>query len=82
MLKIMIVTMFNETSELTSLETERFREFRKKHPTAKAYFSTEFDLGVGYTILASTLNLPDELELISEENTENITDIEFMLDNI
>ena len=74
--------MFSETSELTSLEAEKFRKFKEKHPTAKAYFSTEFDLGVGYTILASTLNLPKEKELISEENTKDITDIEFMLDNI
>lgn len=74
--------MFSETSELTSLEAERFRKFKEKHPTAKAYFSTEFDLGVGYTIFASTLDLPKDLKLISEENTENITDVEFMLDNI
>lgn len=76
--------MFSETSELTSLETERFRKFKEKHPTAKAYFSTESDLGVGYTIFASTLDLPKDLKLISEDNTKDITDIEleFMLDNI
>lgn len=74
--------MFSKTSELTSLETERFQKFKEKHPTAKVYFSTEFDLGVGYTILASTLDLPNEIQLISEENTENITDVEFMSDNI
>jgi hypothetical protein len=74
--------MFSETSELTSLEVKRFNEFKKKHPTAKAFFTTDFDLGVGYTIFASTLDLPNELELVSEENTKNITDIEFMLDNV
>lgn len=74
--------MFSETSELTSLEAEKLRKFKEKHPTAKAYFSTEFDLGAGYTILASTLDLPKEVELISEENTKDITDIEFMLSNI
>ena len=74
--------MFSETSELTSLEAKRFSEFKKKHPIAKAFFTTDFDLGAGYTILASTLDLPKEIELISKENTKNITDIEFMLDNI
>jgi hypothetical protein len=74
--------MFKETSELTFLEVKKFNEFKKKHPTAKAFFTTDFDLGVGYTILASTLDLPKEVELISEENTKDITDIEYMLDNI
>jgi hypothetical protein len=74
--------MFSETTELTSLEVDRLEKFKEKHPNAKAFISTELDLGVGYTIFASTLNLPDELDLVSEENTENITDVEFMLDNI
>ncbi len=74
--------MFKETSELTFLEVKKFSEFKKKHPTAKVFFTTDFDLGVGYTILASTLDLPKEVELISEENTKDITDIEYMLDNI
>ena len=74
--------MFSETSELTPLEVRRFNEFKKKHPTAKAFFTTDFDLGVGYTIIASTLDLPKEIKLISEENTKDITDIEYMLDNI
>ena len=73
--------MRKETNELTDLELSRFEEFKKSNPTAKSYYITDFSLGAGYCILASTLDLTkdSEVDLINDDNTVDITDVENLL---
>jgi hypothetical protein len=68
---------------MTDLEKSRLRKFRKTHKGAKAYYSTDFSLGVGYDIIASTLNLTLERNrlLIDDSNSKFITDEEEELKN-
>ena len=69
--------------KMTDLEKSRLRKFRKTHKGAKAYYSTDFSLGVGYDIIASTLDLTQERNrvLIDETNSKFITDEEHELAN-
>ena len=62
--------------KMTDLEKSRLRKFKKTHKGAKAYYSTDFSLGVGYDIIASTLDLTQERNrlLIDETNSKFITD--------
>jgi hypothetical protein len=68
---------------MTDLEKSRLRKFRKTHKGAKAYYSTDFSLGVGYDIIASTLDLTLERNrlLIDDSNSKFITDEEEELKN-
>jgi len=69
--------------KMTDLEKSRLRKFKKTHKGAKAYYSTDFSLGVGYDIIASTLDLTQERNrlLIDETNSKFITDEEEELRN-
>jgi hypothetical protein len=62
--------------KMTDLEKSRLRKFKKTHKGAKAYYSTDYSLGVGYDIIASTLDLTLERNrlLIDETNSKFITD--------
>ena len=62
--------------KMTDLEKARLHKFKKNHKGAKAYYSTDFSLGVGYDIIASTLDLTLERNrlLIDETNSKFITD--------
>ena len=62
--------------KMTDLEKARLRKFKKNHKGAKAYYSTDYSLGVGYDIIASTLDLTLERNrlLIDETNSKYITD--------
>jgi hypothetical protein len=64
--------------KMTDLEKSRLRKFKKTHKGAKAYYSTDFSLGVGYDIIASTLDLTLERNrlLIDDSNSKFITDEE------
>jgi len=65
-----------QARKMTDLEKARLRKFKKNHKGAKAYYSTDFSLGVGYDIIASTLDLTLERNrlLIDETNSKFITD--------
>jgi len=69
--------------KMTDLEKSRLRKFKKTHKGAKAYYSTDFSLGVGYDVIASTLDLTQERNrlLIDETNSKFITDEEEELKN-
>lgn len=69
--------------KMTDLEKSRLRKFRKTHKGAKAYYSTDFSLGVGYDVIASTLDLTLERNrlLIDDTNSKFITDEENELKN-
>jgi hypothetical protein len=69
--------------KMTDLEKSRLRKFKKTHKGAKAYYSTDYSLGVGYDIIASTLDLTQERNrlLIDETNSKFITDEEHELAN-
>ena len=69
--------------KMTDLEKSRLRKFRKTHKGAKAYYSTDFSLGVGYDIIASTLDLTLERNrlLIDDTNSKFITDEKNELEN-
>ena len=69
--------------KMTDLEKARLRKFKKNHKGAKAYYSTDYSLGVGYDIIASTLDLTLERNrvLIDETNSKFITDEENELKN-
>lgn len=56
---------------MTPSEINRFKEFRKKHPLS--YVKKEYPTGCGYVLIAKSLLSKDE---------EDITDYDFMLDNI
>ena len=62
--------------KMTDLEKARLRKFKKNHKGAKAYYSTDISMGVGYDIIASTLDLTQERNrlLIDETNSKFITD--------
>ena len=69
--------------KMTDLEKSRLRKFKKNHKGAKAYYSTDFTLGVGYDIIASILDLTQERNrlLIDDTNSKFITDEEHELAN-
>jgi hypothetical protein len=69
--------------KMTDLEKSRLRKFKKNHKGAKAYYSTDFSLGVGYDVIASTLDLTLERNrlLIDESNSKFITDEAKELEN-
>ena len=69
--------------KMTDLEKSRLRKFKKNHKGAKAYYSTDFSLGVGYDIIASTLDLTLERNrlLIDESSSKFITDEAKELEN-
>lgn len=64
--------------KMTDLEKARLRKFKKTHKGAKAYYSTDYSLGVGYDVIASTLDLTLERNrlLIDDSNSKFITDEE------
>lgn len=72
-----------QARKMTDLEKSRLRKFKKNHKGARAYYSTDFSLGVGYDIIASTLDLTQERNrlLIDETNSKFITDEEEELRN-
>ena len=39
--------------KMTDLEKSRLRKFKKTHKGAKAYYSTDYTLGVGYDIIVN-----------------------------
>ena len=63
-------------TKMTVLEKVRLRNFRKNNKGAKAYYSTDFSFGVGYDIIASTLDLTKESNrvLVNSTNSKFITD--------
>ena len=69
--------------KMTDLEKSRLRKFRKTHKGAKAYYSTDYSLGAGYDIIASTLDLTQERNrvLIDDSNSKVITDEKHELEN-
>ena len=69
--------------KMTDLEKSRLRKFKKNHKGAKAYYSTDFSLGVGYDVIASTLDLTLERNRlrIDESNSKFITDEAKELEN-
>ena len=69
--------------KMTDLEKSRLRKFKKTHKGAKAYYSTDYTLGVGYDIIASTLDLTQERNrvLIDDSNSKFITDEKHELAN-
>lgn len=62
--------------KMTDLEKSRLHKFKKTHKGAKAYYSTDYSFGVGYDIIASTLDLTQERNrvLIDDTNSKFITD--------
>ena len=64
--------------KMTDLEKARLRKFKKNNKGAKAYYSTDYSFGVGYDIIASTLDLTLERNrvLINDSNSKFITDEE------
>ena len=69
--------------KMTDLEKSRLRKFKKTHKGAKAYYSTDYSLGAGYDIIASTLDLTQERNrvLIDDSNSKVITDEKHELEN-
>ena len=69
--------------KMTDLEKSRLRKFKKTHKGAKAYYSTDISMGVGYDIIASTLDLTLERNrlLIDDTNSKFITDEKNELEN-
>lgn len=69
--------------KMTDLEKSRLRKFKKTHKGAKAYYSTDYSFGVGYDIIASTLDLTQERNriLIDDTNSKFITDEKHELAN-
>ena len=69
--------------KMTELEKSRLRKFKKTHKGAKAYYSTDYSFGVGYDIIASTLDLTQERNriLIDDTNSKFITDEKHELAN-
>ena len=62
--------------KMTDLEKSRLRKFKKTHKDARASYSTDYSLGLGYDIIASTLDLTQEKNrvLINDSNSKFITD--------
>lgn len=58
-------------NKLTKLEKKRFEEFKKQHPDAKKKY--EYPLEVGYYLYA--ISKKDNIK-------QDITDLEFMVNNI
>ena len=69
--------------KMTDLEKSRLRKFKKTHKGAKAYYSTDYSLGAGYDIIASTLDLTQERNraFIDDSNSKVITDEGHELEN-
>ena len=69
--------------KMTDLEKSRLRKFKKTHKGAKAYYSTDYSLGAGYDIIASTLDLTQERNrvLIDDSNSKVITEEKHELEN-
>ena len=71
-------------SELTDIENERYKKFKKHHKDEKVYcyYITDFSPGVGYDIIATTINIKSEHDLskLNNSNMRNITDIDKLLD--
>ena len=66
----------NEMKDGSRVVVVRLRNFRKNNKDAKAYYSTDFSFGVGYDIIASTLDLTKESNrvLVNSTNSKFITD--------
>lgn len=80
-----MIREFDE-SEMTSIELQRWNEFKNKFKdtTCRCYFITDFKLGIGYDIYATILELNEEGDLwdIDASNSLNITDVENMIDKL
>jgi hypothetical protein len=80
-----MIREFDE-GEMTSIELQRWHEFKEKFKgnTCRCYFITDFELGIGYDIYATILELNtyEDLLEIDESNSLNITDTENMLDKL
>lgn len=72
-------------NELTDIENERYKKFKDQHQGQKVYcyYVTDFNLGVGYDIIVTTIKLNNEIDLgkLNNDNMRNITDIDKLLDN-
>lgn len=72
------------SSDLTDIEEERYKKFKKHHKDEKiyCYYITDFSPGVGYDIIATTINIKSENDLIklNNSNMRNITDVDKLLD--
>lgn len=68
------------TNELTDVEKERYKKFKKHHKEEKVYcyYITDFSLGVGYDIIVTTVSLKNEndLDKLNNSNMRNITDVD------
>ena len=64
------------SKDLSDVELRRYRRFKKHHEHAHCYYTTEFSLGAGYDILATTLTINNEKDLlkVNLKNSEFITD--------
>jgi len=74
-----MIQYFSE-SEMTSIELKRWNNYKEQHKDTECYcyFITDFELGVGYDIIATTIELTDEEDLyeLDKSNSLNITDTE------
>ena len=72
--------------ELTELERKRIDTFRGYHmvlyDNIHVYYVTDFSLGVGYDIIVSLFEFKDASEIKCNDNTKNITDVEYLADHI
>lgn len=72
--------------ELTELERERIDLFRGYHMTLydniHVYYVTDFSLGVGYDIIVSLFEFNDASEIKCNDNTKNITDVDYLAEHI
>jgi len=72
--------------ELTELERERIDLFRGYHmalyDNIHVYYVTDFSLGVGYDIIVSLFEFKDASEIKCNDNTKNITDVDYLVEHI
>jgi len=72
--------------ELTELERERIDLFRGYHmalyDNIHVYYVTDFSLGVGYDIIVSLFEFKDASEIKCNDNTKNITDVDYLAEHI
>ena len=77
-------TFFNN-SELTETERKRFKKFKENHKQEKChcYYITDFSLGAGYDIIATTIKIESEKDFdkLNNSNMRNITDVDSLLNN-
>lgn len=80
-----MIRKITNLKELTKIEISNLNKFKNLHPEEKIniYYITEFNLGCGYTIFATTLEVNNntDLQKLNNQNSRDITDIDNLLDN-